>query len=186
MEYNNTVRIVFEDSKAASESSESVLSSLDIVDSGSYGYSEKVNFGRIFRENISFDNDRMFFIDEKSGCGIATPEDSLKLIPEMAKNIAAKNREIPFIISSYNSGSYSDSRIELQYRDGTITVETVYYPQGNYDNMLCCPECGEEIVSMSDYEEGKLYICPECAEECDLSEEYNEACPVEEKKTVMI
>lgn len=186
MEYFNTVRIVFENNRAASDSRKSVLASLDTVDSQSYGYSENVNFGKIFRENVSFDGDRTFSIEEQSWCGFATPEDSLQLIPEMAKNIAVRNREVPFFISSSNSSTYADSEIELRYRDSVITVKTAYYPQGKDDDMLCCPECGEEIVSVSDYEEGKLYVCPECMEECNLEEQYVEACPVEEQKTIMI
>lgn len=50
--------------------------------------------------------------------------------------------------------------------------------------MLCCPECREEIISMSEYEAGKTYTCPECGEECDLQDAYEEACPVEEKKVI--
>ncbi len=53
-----------------------------------------------------------------------------------------------------------------------------------YDTMLCCPECGEEIVSVSEYDSEKIYTCPECGEECDLEEEYEESRPIE--KTVVI
>ena len=183
MEYYNIITIVFENKVAALRSKESVMACLDGIDAGSYGYSEKVVFSDIFRKHLSFDNDRTFSIDEEAGCGFATPEDSLQLIPEMAKRIAEANKDIPFSISSFNTGTYSESRIELQYRDQRITVETIYYPQGDYD-MLCCPECGEEILSVSEYEAGKTYTCPECGEECDLQEAYEEACPVEEKKMI--
>lgn len=186
MEYYNTIKIVFENTAAALKSTDGVLMCLDGIDAASYGYSEKVSFASIFRNSISFDNDRTFFIGEEADCGFATPEDSLQLIPEMAKRIAEANRGIPFSISSFNTGTYSDSRLELLCRDNKITVKTIYYPEGDYDNMLCCPECGEEIISVSGYEAGKTYTCPECGEECDLQEEYEEACPVEEKKIIDI
>lgn len=184
MEYYTTMRIEFNDVDSAKMSEECIMHSLDNVDARSFGYSERVNFGEILRQGIAYDGDKAFLIDEEAGCGIATPEDMLNLLPEMVKSIATQHKEVPFHIISFNSGTYSDSKAEIEYCDNKILMETVYYPEGDYENMLCCPECDEEIVSVNDYEKGKTYICPECGEECDLDDEYEDACPVVEKQII--
>ena len=186
MEYYNRIRIEFEDAESASASRNNVMTCLDSIDAKLYGYSEKVCFGDIFKEGITYDGEKTFFIYEDARCGFATPEDALELVPEMAKNIAAETRNIPFHISNSNTGTYTDSKIEIQYCENKLVIETIYYPERDYENALCCPECGEEIVSLKDFEAGKTYTCPECGEECELDDEYEDALPIEEKKIIEI
>ena len=186
MEYYNIIKIEFEDKESAAASKDAVLICLDSIDAKTYGYAERVNFGDIFKENIKFDGDRTFCIDEDARCGFVTPEDALELVPGMAKNIAASQKDIPFLISNSNTSTYTDSKVEIQYRNSALEVKTVYYPEGDYENYLCCPECGEEIVSMKDFEPGKTYTCPECGEKCELDDEYEDALPIEEKRIIAI
>ncbi len=41
----------------------------------------------------------------------------------------------------------------------TLTVGKIKYEGGGY-----CPECGESVVHVEDYDPTKTYICPECGE----------------------
>lgn len=186
MEYSNAIRIEFENANDANSCKESVLSCLDNINAAAFGYSEEYNFGNLLRDGISFDGENDFFIDEEDYYSIATPEDMLELIPEMAKRIALDNPRVSFRINNSNTGTYTDSRVELYYQDGKLEIETVYYPEGDYENILCCPECGEEIVSMDEFEKGKTYVCPDCGEECELDDEYEEALPQKNNITITI
>ena len=88
MEYYTTMTIEFEDANSAATSKDCIMHCLDTIDARSFGYSERVNFGEILRKGMVYDGDKSFSINEDSGCGIATPEDMLQLLPEMAKVIA--------------------------------------------------------------------------------------------------
>lgn len=186
MDYSNAIRIEFKDANDANSCKESIMLSMDNIDPKSFGYSEEYDFGKLLREGLSFDGETVYYIDEEDYYSIATPEDMLELIPEMAKKIASDNPQAAFRISNSNTGTYTDSRVELYYQDNKLEIETVYYPEGDYENILSCPECGEEIVSMDEFEKGKTYVCPDCGEECELDDEYEEALPQKNNITITI
>ena len=100
--------------------------------------------------------------------------DYTEFVPEICKMLAAAESfkgEAHFI-----DGSSEECHFIFSCENSILNLKSVYYPNG-YCSCLCCEECGEEIVSFDEYEEGEIYICPECGEEIDLSDAYEEYKP---------
>lgn len=108
--------------------------------------------------------------------GYYEPKDAEKIFAEIIRELAAALRE-EFSCEIYNSGNYSEGILKAYFVKGILKTESTYYPCGNRE-YLCCDECGEEIVRIDEYEEGKKYYCSECCEEVDLSEQYAEVKPI--------
>lgn len=109
--------------------------------------------------------------------------DYLEFVPEICKLIATIGT---FKGEAFFISGYGDEGSSMFSSDGnTLTLKTVYYPNGYYE-YLCCDECGEDVIPFEEYEEGKKYICPECGEEIDLSEFYKEHLPEIEELVIKI
>ena len=108
-------------------------------------------------------------------------EVSISVMKELAKTLSAEN----FIIDIAATDTYAEGWIEGNYTDGTMRIETTYYPEG-YCEYVSCPECGEDVVRLDEYEPGKKYICPDCGEEIDLSKMYADCAPVIKTEIIRI
>lgn len=179
MEYYNEFIIEYDTKENALSQKEAVENCLDDIDATKYGYSSAYNFGEAFRKRLAFDGEKRFEYGINGEMdGFATPEDALEVMPIMARNLAKLDKNASFELSSENQGTYTDSTVTIKYNNGKLVIDTVYYPSGAGWEMLSCPDCGEDVVSMDDYEKGKTYICPECGAECDFEYEYEEALPI--------
>ena len=179
MEYYNKFIIEYDTKENALSQKETVEHCLDVIDATKYGYSESYNYGEAFRKLLTFDGEKRFEYGIKEAPdGFVTPEDALEVMPIMTRNLAKLDRNASFELSSENQGTYTDSTVTIKYYNGKLIIDTVYYPSGAGWEMLSCPDCGEDVVSMDDYEKGKTYICPECGAECDFEYEYEEALPI--------
>lgn len=125
-------------------------------------------------------------------CGneISLPEDFAGYIPEDAKKVGivlaeklAASVAGSFTYEVVATSDYDELWIDAQCDGNNLCIETTYYPCG-FCETLDCEECGEAIISLEEYEEGKIYVCPECGEEIDLSESYSQLAPEIEKKTI--
>ena len=113
-------------------------------------------------------------LPEDFGC--YRPEDAEGVQIELLKHLALSLSAEDFTCEIFNEGEYSEGELEAKYKNGKLEIKAVYYPCGRCD-FLTCDECGEDVVSLAEYEEGKTYICPECGEEIDLAEAYEEHKP---------
>ena len=104
------------------------------------------------------------------GFGCLVPEDADGVQIELLKYLA-ENLHEDFFCEIYNYSDYSEGSVTAEFAGDTLKIKTVFYPCG-YCETLSCDECGEDVIALEDYEEGKIYICPECGEEIDLSEDY--------------
>ena len=111
-------------------------------------------------------------------CGFYVPEDTEAVLTDIFKEIAKTMPTETFTFESYTDSTYSDIDIEGNYINGTLTINSIYYPCG-YVEYLRCPECCEEILSLEEYDpEKKQYVCPECGETIDLAKVFEDMNPV--------
>lgn len=113
------------------------------------------------------------------------PEDADELFEDMMLAIACFYKGYEFTCELYNNSTYSESCCDATYKNGSLELECTYYPSGHCE-MLICEECGEEIVSIEDYNPDETYTCPECGEVLDLQKQYDETAPKIEKKVIEI
>ena len=118
--------------------------------------------------------------EEYGGC---LPEDARAACEEMLAALAAMLTGESFSCQSYATSDNDEFFAKAHFDGVTLAIETTYYPAGSWSK-LSCDECGEEVVALEKYEDGKRYVCPHCGEELDLSEEYAETAPVVEKKSI--
>ena len=113
------------------------------------------------------------------------PEDALKVIPELMKDLAEHLSTETFTFNACNSSDYDEGWVKGSYANGEMKIKTTYLPSGFGD--FYCQECDEVIATMEDDEKGNIYIecdtnvCPECGEEVDLSDWF----PVITEQTVL-
>lgn len=109
--------------------------------------------------------------------GFFVPEDIPTVIEIILTEIATALKNSNFSCTVYTDSTYSADEIEASFTNGSLHIKNTYYPCG-YIGALYCEECGEEIVSMADFDPTVTYYCPECGEEIDLREQYTEYAPV--------
>lgn len=122
-------------------------------------------------------------LPEDFGC--CTPVDAQDVFLDLSKALIENLPSESFTCETYSESDYDTCTVEAQFDCSTLTVKSAYYPNGICAT-LCCEECGENIVYLNEYEEGKTYICPECGEEIDLSDAYEECKPVVEETIINI
>ena len=105
-------------------------------------------------------------LPEDFGCYL--PEDAENVIPELMQDLATHLSTEAFAFETCSASDSEASWVDGSYADGELKIATTYLPSG--DCYLYCPECGELIATMDEYEEGKAYICAKCGEEIDLSD----------------
>ena len=110
-----------------------------------------------------------------------TSDDLLNVAVATIKAIAGSMKTASFSFKSGSADTYAESWAEGCFENGILTITSAYYPEG-YSEFLTCPECGEAVERMDDYDPSKTYICPECGEEVDLSDQ----APVNSKETFEI
>lgn len=120
---------------------------------------------------------------ENGEVGAFTPEDMPEVIKTIAQAIAANSDK--FEIHDYDSCDYSEGDTTISFDGKALTIKSTYFPCGVVE-FLSCPECGEDIVSIEEYDPNVTYVCPECGEEIDLSEQYEESAPVITKEVIKI
>ena len=132
--------------------------------------------------NLIAKNNTLLLPREK---GYFLAEECMEFLPIVLKAIAEQmpNEDFTFEVTSTND--YSDAEFDGKYLNGTLCITSTYYPEG-YCESVSCPECGEYVVRLDEYDSSKTYICPHCGEEVDLTEKYNNSAPVITKETVAI
>ncbi len=106
-----------------------------------------------------------------------TAEDFMNAAAAVIKAIAENLKTENFTFNTFGEDTYTESCVDGCFKDGLLTITSTYYPNGDCE-YLGCPECGEFVVSLEEYDPSKTYVCPECGEELDLSEMYAEVAPV--------
>ena len=132
--------------------------------------------------NLIAENNSLVLPEEH---GAFSPEEWNDILTEILKGITTELPNENFTYTSCAYSNYSEAWIEGNYANGTLEINSTYYPMG-YLEYVECPECGEEVVRIDEYDPNKTYICPDCGEEIDLSERYKECAPVITKETIEI
>lgn len=114
-----------------------------------------------------------------------TAEDFMNATVEVIKTIAESLKTESFTFNTFGEDTYTESCVDGCFEDGLLAITSTYYPNG-YCEYLECPECGEFVVRLEEYDPSKTYVCPECGEELDLSEQYAEAAPVITREIIEI
>lgn len=96
-------------------------------------------------------------------------EELIDVSKDVLKGIATNLPEEDFTFDISGSDTYTEGWVEGNYQNGVLDLTTTYFPEG-YSEYLECPECGEEVIRMEDYDPDETYVCPECGEELDFSD----------------
>ncbi len=108
-------------------------------------------------------------------------EDLMVASRKVIKAIAFGMSEESFEFAVCGSDTYTESWVDGSFSNGCLEMVSTFFPEG-YSEYLECPECGEEIVRIEDYDPNATYICPECGEELD----FTSAAPVIEKESIKV
>lgn len=119
------------------------------------------------------------------GDGFFTPEDVITVFTDALTAFANNNNKTSFTCKVNSDSTYSDGTFEASYNESTLSIDSLLNPYG-YVDYLTCPECGENVVLLSEYDSKETYYCPECGEEIDLSEQYDEYAPIVDKIEIKI
>ncbi len=119
------------------------------------------------------------------GEGDFESEELLEVGTEIVKAIAAALPRNRFTFEIVGCDTYTEGWLEGCYSNGTLEMTSTFYPEG-YCEYVSCPECGEFIVRLDEYDPTKTYVCPECGEEVDLAENYESCKPIIERKTAKV
>ena len=164
MEYTNEMRITMISNEAVNNAKaviENVLNSKDYNSGYSFNATEQLLEALEVKNNtLSLDGNDGYFV----------PQDAQEIFEEIVKALAFCGL-IEF--KAYNYSTYSESSLEAEFHNDHMEVESIYYPCG-YCEYLECPECGEFVVRIDEYDPNATYYCPECGEEIDLSKQYEE------------
>ena len=97
-------------------------------------------------------------------------EDLMDAAREIMEAVANSLKKENFEFYVCGTDTYAAARIAGNYQNGMLDITTTFFPEG-YSEYLSCPECGEDVVLMDDYDPDETYVCPECGEEIDFSGE---------------
>ena len=97
-------------------------------------------------------------------------EELIDAAREIMEAVANGLKKESFEFSVNGCDTYTAAEIVGNYQNGMLDVTTTFFPEG-YSEYLSCPECGEDVVRMEDYDPNMTYVCPEFGEEIDLSAE---------------
>lgn len=130
----------------------------------------------------------------QDGSTLRTSENNLSgyFVPEDMDDVAeaiclalSRNLKSDFTAEMNNLSDYSEGSVEAKFNDGCLTLDSEFWPCG-YTEMLRCPECGEEIVALDDFDPSAVYVCPDCGEIIDLSKDYEDSKPIYQNKVFHI
>ena len=100
---------------------------------------------------------------------------------KVIKAIAFGMSEESFEFSVCGYDTYAEAWVNGNYQNGVLDMTSTFFPEG-YSEYLYCPECGEDVVLMEEYDPNTTYVCPECGEEID----YFSDAPVIEKEHIKV
>ena len=175
MYYTNSMKVTLKNTEAATKALEVLRTRLIAGFDCDKGYARIPSMMMLANLEVA---DNTIVLPEDFGC--YTPNDSMSVIPELMKDLAAHLSGEDFSFYCCNTSDYDESWVKGSYAEGELNVATTYLPSG--DCYLYCPECDELITTLDEYEEGKTYTCPECGEEIDLSD----WAPITTEKTYKI
>jgi endogenous inhibitor of DNA gyrase (YacG/DUF329 family) len=180
MEFYNNMKLKFNSNKEA-EIAKKVMQDFMTTANFDFKYADEKKQSNLLKDSLSVKGNELVLVD----CGAYTPEDIIVVAKELLKAIANCKSIENFNGEFDGAGTYSESLLDVEFNNDVLTIKSTYYPSG-YEEMLCCPECGEEIVSIEEYDPLATYRCEECDEEIDLSEVYDEYAPVIENLSIKI
>ena len=99
----------------------------------------------------------------------------------IVKTIANNMKKEFFEFSARACDTYSEAWMDGSFQNGELNITSTFFPEGYYEEFEC-PECGEMVVSLEDYDPNKTYVCPKCGEELDFSD----IAPEIERETIHI
>ena len=145
---------------------------------------------KVYRRNPSVEimnnlNVTNNIIEVPKDSGFMVPEDAYEFFTELFTDLAENMGEHSFECEIFNVCDCSESEYIAKYSDGVMKITDTYYPMGYYEYVRC-PECGEHIIKLEEFEAGKKYFCPECNEMIDLDSSYDDVAPVITEKEIII
>ena len=132
--------------------------------------------------NLAVKNNTLVFTNNRADF---TGDEMLEVAPAVVKAIAAQLPDSSFTFDVCTVDDYTEAWVEGKFENGSLEIKTTYFPEG-YCEEIDCPECGEYVVRLDEYDLSKTYICPECGEEVDLSERYEACKPVVKEEVISI
>lgn len=175
--FTNQTKVIFTNAEAASKAKEIASQVIASVESN-YHYRKGI---KNTIKNLSIEENALILPED---VGELASNDLLEIMTDVVKAIAAQLPSENFTFEVVGCDTYSEGSLEGKYGNGSLEIKSTYYPLGNI--YLCCPECGAEVVEISDYDPNQKYTCPVCGEEIDLSEVYDKSAPIIETKIITI
>ena len=164
MEYYNNLTINFNNRKSAGIAKDLAVAALrdgNFDEMYARTPSERMSSDlKVENENLILDGSDGYF----------TPEDIEDVMTAMLVSIAQGLSNEYFHFESDTPSTYGETVIEGDFKNGKLTIDSIYYPMG-YVEDLVCPECVAIIDTVQNYDSRKHYVCPVCGEELDFSDE---------------
>lgn len=178
MYYITNLTLAFNTKTAANRAKRIAKEAILSLESSKYFDSAEYTAAHLIEEN------NMLLIPQGE-VAYSTEEWMEDILPELLKAIAKQLPHESFTFESNSTNDYTDAELDGKYAKGILEINSTYYPEG-YCESVCCPECGEYVVRLDEYDPSKTYICPDCGEEVDLSKNYKACAPVICRETIVI
>ena len=174
--YNNEFKVIFTNTAAAESAKQIAADAFSAMNSQDDAYALAKRYAASLRveDNILRSDELCFFADGFMDAAVVA-------IKAIAENLKTES----FTIDVCGCDTYAESWVDGNFENGLLSITSTYYPYG-YCEFIPCPECGEDVVRIEDYDPSKTYVCPDCGEEVDLSKAYAEFAPVITKETIEI
>jgi Uncharacterized archaeal Zn-finger protein len=128
-------------------------------------------------DTLTIEDDVTLTFDEGCFDSADLMDASRKVIKALAHDLKGED----FEFSACGSDTYTEAWVDGNLKNGVLDMTSTFFPEG-YHEYMYCPECGEAVVLMEEYDPNATYVCPECGEEIDLSS----AAPVIEKELIRV
>ena len=179
MEFTNTITITMENNEAATTALETIKK---VLCSGNYSEGYRINTAEKLANDLQIKGAK---IVQEEYNEYFTPEDINSVIEDVLKAIAKIDGVHSFECEVFTDSTYSEDEFEATYKNGLLKIKDTYYPSGCWE-YLCCPECGEDVIRLEEFDPNKEYVCPVCGEVINLKKAYEENAPVLEEKEYVI
>lgn len=177
--FNNKMEIVFTSNRSANKAKEiasKVVASFE--HKTLFLNAAKNTINRLFVEGNTMKH------PENDG-GDLTSEELLEIAPVILRAIAEQLPSECFTFNVVGYDTYTEGWLEGKYDNGKLEMKSTFYPMG-YEENLYCPECGEFVVTLDEYDPSETYRCPECGEKIDLAAEFEDVTPIIQNITLVI
>ena len=172
---NNDFTVTFTNAAAAKKAKLIAEESFRAQHYDLYAYQPSI----LAADSLIIENDMTLTFEEYCFDSSDLMDACINVVKAIANSMKSEN----FEFSVEGCDTYTESSVEGSFSNGTLTINSIFYPSGWIED-LECPECGEPVVSLEDYDPSKTYVCPECGEEIDLSVQYEEVAPVVSKEVI--